>query len=59
LNNWPVIDEILRLRQEDAQILGFAHYAEVSLSAKMAPDTKKVREIIVNLGKVAKPQGAA
>jgi oligopeptidase A len=56
LNNWPVIDEILRLRQEDAQILGFANYAEVSLSAKMAPDTKKVREIIVNLGKVAKPQ---
>ncbi len=55
-NNWPVIDEILRLRQEDAEILGFRNFAEVSLSAKMAPDTKNVRAMIQDLGKVARPQ---
>ncbi len=55
-NNWPVIDEILRLRQEEAKLLGFSNFAEVSLSAKMAPGTAKVREMIRELAVVAKPQ---
>lgn len=55
-NNWPVIDDILRLRQEEAKILGFANFAELSLSAKMAPGASKVREMIQNLAGVAKPQ---
>ncbi len=40
--NAEIIDELLRLKQEMAQLLGFASYAEYSLAQKMAPDTKSV-----------------
>jgi oligopeptidase A len=56
-NNWPLIDEILQLRREEAEILGYANFAEVSLAGKMAPDTAKVRAMISDLYEVAK--GAA
>ncbi|KAA8494595.1 putative cytosolic oligopeptidase A [Porphyridium purpureum] len=36
VNNVPVCEEILALRKEMAGILGFAHYAEVSLARKTA-----------------------
>jgi len=58
-NNWPLIDEILKLRREEAQILGYKNFAEVSLAGKMAPDVAKIREMIVNLAKVARPQAKA
>ena len=35
-DNSPLIDEILALRHELAQLLGFANYAERSLATKMA-----------------------
>jgi len=54
-NNWPVIDEILALRREESKILGFANFAEVSLAAKMAPNAEKIREMISDLARVAKP----
>lgn len=55
-NNWPLIDEILKLRREMAQILGYANYADVSLAAKMAPDSAKIREMITELAGVARPE---
>jgi len=55
-NNWPLIDEILKLRREEATLLGFQNYAEVSLSAKMAPDAAKIRQMIDDLAKVARPE---
>lgn len=55
-NNWPLIDDILKLRREMAQLLGYKNYAEVSLAAKMAPDGAKIREMITELAKVARPE---
>lgn len=42
-DNAPLIDQILALRHEAAQMLGFANYAEESLATKMAPDVDKRR----------------
>jgi len=36
LDNTPVIDQILALRQERAQLLGMRHHADVSTASKMA-----------------------
>lgn len=55
LNNWPIIDEILKLKREEAQILGYKNFAEVSLAAKMAPSADKIRAMIEDLATVAKP----
>lgn len=44
-NNVPLIYEILQLKQETAQMLGFDNYAELSLSSKMAPSVESVREL--------------
>lgn len=55
-NNWPLIEEILKLRREMANILGYASYADVSLAAKMAPNAVKIREMITELAAVAKPE---
>ena len=41
-DNGPLIDQILALRHELAQLLGYASYAEYSLATKMAPDTDTV-----------------
>jgi len=54
-NNWPLIDEILKLRREEAQILGYDNFAQVSLAGKMAPDTARIRTMISELFRVAKP----
>jgi oligopeptidase A len=55
-NNWPLIDEILKLRREEAKLLGYANYAEVSLAAKMAPNAESIRLMIGELAQVARPQ---
>ena len=44
-NNIPAIYEILQLKQEMAQMLGFANYAELSLASKMAPSVSSVAEL--------------
>ncbi|MFZ5631000.1 MAG: M3 family metallopeptidase [Spirochaetota bacterium] len=54
-NNWPLIDEILKLRREEAEILGFGNFAQVSLAGKMAPDTARIRAMITDLFRVARP----
>ncbi|GAB4275018.1 MAG: M3 family metallopeptidase [Candidatus Rifleibacteriota bacterium] len=41
-NNTPLIDEILKLRNEKASILGFKTFADLSLATKMAPNVASV-----------------
>lgn len=45
MNNVPHIYEILKLKKERAQMLGFQNPAEVSLASKMAPSVKSVIEL--------------
>jgi oligopeptidase A len=49
LNNAPLIDRILPLRQEQAQLLGFENYAELSLASKMASGVAAVEELMEEL----------
>ena len=54
-NNTPLIAEILTLRREMAQLLGFANYAEYSLEPKMAQSPAQVLEFLNQLAARAKP----
>jgi len=54
-DNGPIIDEILLLRQELAELLGFANYAELSLATKMAESTDQVLGFLRDLGERSKP----
>ncbi|WP_428739622.1 M3 family metallopeptidase [Sulfurimonas sp.] len=47
--NAAIIDELLALRQEMSELLGFKNYAEYSLATKMAPSTDKVIEFLESL----------
>lgn len=49
LNNYPLIDRILELRQQKAAILGFKTYAELSLASKMAPSVEAVEGLLEEL----------
>ncbi len=48
-DNSPLIPRTLKLRQEMANLLGYASYAEVSLAEKMAPDVAAVQEVFAEL----------
>lgn len=52
-DNGAIIVEILALRSEMAQLLGFANYAELSLASKMAPNVATVREFLVDIANQA------
>ncbi|MEN9617931.1 MAG: hypothetical protein RL406_168 [Pseudomonadota bacterium] len=54
-DNTPWVKEILALRQEEAQLLGYANYAEVSLAAKMAQSPAEVMHFLRDLAKRARP----
>jgi oligopeptidase A len=58
-DNTAVMDEILALRHEKAQLLGFKHYAELSLAPKMARDTDEVMGFLTDLAERAVPQARA
>ena len=58
-NNAALIDEILKLRSEMAQMLGYQSYAEVSLVPKMADNVPQVLAFLRDLAAKAKPFGAA
>lgn len=45
-NNIPVINDILKLKKTKAKMLGFGSFAELSLSKKMASDTKEVKDLL-------------
>lgn len=56
-DNTPLIQEILALRHEEAQLLGFNNFAELSLATKMAESTNQVIDFMQDLVKRARKQG--
>jgi oligopeptidase A len=48
-DNSPLMEQILALRHELAQLLGFENYAQRSLATKMAPSTDKVTGFLRDL----------
>jgi oligopeptidase A len=54
-DNTPLITQILGLRRELAQLLGFASYAEYSLTPKMAESPQEVLRFLTELAERAKP----
>ncbi|MBK6401110.1 MAG: M3 family metallopeptidase [Rhodocyclaceae bacterium] len=54
-DNGPLITRLLHLRAEEAALLGYAHYAEVSLVPKMAESTAQVAGFLRELAAKAKP----
>ncbi len=56
-DNSPVMAEILALRHELAQLLGFDSYAFKSLATKMAENPQQVLDFLTDLAKRARPQG--
>jgi oligopeptidase A len=54
-NNTPLITDILKLRREMAQLLGFKSYAEYSLTPKMADSPQQVLDFLNELAMRAKP----
>lgn len=53
LDNNPLIDRILLLRQEQAHLLGYSTYAEVSLARKMANSVDEIEKLLDNLRQVS------
>ena len=49
LDNTPLVERILQLRQEKAQLLGFDSFAELSLARKMAPSVEAVEDLLEEL----------
>lgn len=49
LNNNPLIEKILQLRQELAELLGFENFAELSLASKMAKNVPAVEKLLEEL----------
>ncbi|RZS58357.1 oligopeptidase A [Sphaerotilus mobilis] len=56
-DNGPVMAEILRLRQEEAGLLGLASFAHLSLVPKMAETPQQVLDFLRDLARRAKPHG--
>ncbi|MGL5990794.1 MAG: oligopeptidase A [Plesiomonas sp.] len=56
-DNTPLIEEILALRHELAQLLGFPTYADKSLATKMAENPQQVLDFLNNLATRARTQG--
>ncbi|MFM8605137.1 MAG: M3 family metallopeptidase [Cyanobium sp.] len=53
--NWPVIERILELRRQQAERLGYANWAEVSLASKMAGSEAQVERLLEDLRAAAYP----
>ena len=54
-DNTPLMEEILALRQELATLLGFEHYAALSLETKMADNPLQVQTFLQDIAAKAKP----
>ena len=54
--NDKILEEILALRHEKANLLGFKNYAELSLAKKMANSPEEVIEFLRTLAEKSKPQ---
>ena len=55
LDNTGLIGQIIALRAEEAALLGFNNFAEVSLVAKMADTPQQVLDFLNDLGQRARP----
>ncbi len=55
-DNTQIMEDILALRHEEAQLLDFANYAELSLATKMANSTDEVISFLENLAQKSLPQ---
>jgi oligopeptidase A len=55
-DNTPLMDEILALRDEEAKLLGFRNFAEVSLETKMAESPDEVERFLLDLNTRARPR---
>ncbi|BAZ92736.1 Zn-dependent oligopeptidases [Thiohalobacter thiocyanaticus] len=58
-DNGPVMERILALRHEAAQLLGFDNYAEKSIATKMAQSTDQVLQFLHDLAERALPAARA
>jgi len=58
-DNTPVMRELLELRQEEAELLGYRNFAELSLVPKMAGSPDEVVAFLRDLGHRARPSAAA
>jgi oligopeptidase A len=54
-NNGPLIAQTLALRAEEAQLLGYASYADVSLAPKMADSPEQVAAFLRDMAQKARP----
>lgn len=54
-DNQSIVEEILRLRQEQAQLVGFDSYADLSIDAKMAESVDAVLALLDQLETAARP----
>ena len=54
-DNAAIMGELLALRHEEAQLLGYRHFADVSLVPKMAETPEQVIAFLRNLGQKARP----
>ena len=55
-DNAPLIEEILALRKEQAELLGFGSWAERQLADRMAGSVDEVLEFLRDLARRARPQ---
>ncbi|XHS78366.1 M3 family metallopeptidase [Burkholderiaceae bacterium UC74_6] len=55
LDNSALMQELLMLRQEESQLLGYANFAEASLVAKMAHSSSEVLDFLRDLARRARP----
>jgi oligopeptidase A len=55
-DNSALMEEILQLRHEQAKLLGFDNFAEVSLATKMAESPNEVEKFLLDLAQRAKPR---
>ena len=53
-DNMPLIEQMLRLRQEEARLLGYDCYAQISLASKMAETPQQVLDFLNELAAKAR-----
>jgi oligopeptidase A len=58
-DNGPLMEEILALRHEQAGLLGFSNYAQLSLATKMAKSEQEVESFLLDLAARARPRAMA
>lgn len=58
-DNTQLMQQILALRHELAQLLGFANYAELSIATKMAESPQQVEQFLANLAQRSHAQAEA